>query len=56
MTLKNARQVFCPKPTSLAMVWQILSAPCRPVGCPKRRSPPKPFWLLDSRRMASRLV
>ena len=59
--LRNARQPFAPEPgiDISAMAVQILSAPRRPAPSPvspKRRSPPKPFWLPDSVRSAPRLV
>src|SRR6478609_6005685 len=53
VVLKKALQPFAPDPGTAASAIrvQIASAPARPP-----RSPPNPFSLLDSRRMASRLV
>jgi hypothetical protein len=58
VVLRNARQPLAPEPGNevSAIVVQILSAPARPVLSPKRRSPPKPSCLPETRRMAAKLV
>ena len=54
VALRNARHPLAPEPgiDISAIVVQILSAPRRPAPSPvspNLRSPPKPFWLPDSR-------